>query len=522
MYTYEQRMKAVELYKQNGFRAEAVIQELGYPQCRQSVRLWYKEYKRNGRLHNEFSEACPRYTEAEKHSAVRHYLESGRSITKTINALGYPSRQVLRGWIKEEAPESLHPCNASRPVVYLSQSQKELAVAAFITRTCSAKEIAKEYGVSREILYRWRKRLCQEEFSPMPKKKLPRNREEAESQIAQLKEEVAQLAKQAADLEGQVHKLKLEKCILEKAAEVLKKDQGISITTLTNREKAIVINALRGQFQLKELLRSIQIAKSSYCYQAIALSTDRYKELRETIHNAFDDAHGRYGYRRIHAVITAQGRTVSEKVVRRLMKEESLKVRKAAHRRYCSYQGEISPEVENIIKRDFHADQPNKKWLTDITEFHIPAGKIYLSPIIDCFDGLPVSWTIGTSPSADLVNSMLDEAVSALAEGERPIIHSDRGAHYRWPGWIERMEAAGLTRSMSKKGCSPDNSACEGFFGRLKNEMFYGVSWRGVSIDEFISELDRYIHWYAEKRIKISLGGMSPIDYRRSLGLIAS
>ena len=169
------------------------------------------------------------------------------------------------------------------------------------------------------------------------------------------------------------------------------------------------------------------------------------------------------------------------------MKEESLKVRKAAHRRYCSYQGEISPEVENIIKRDFHADQPNKKWLTDITEFHIPAGKIYLSPIIDCFDGLPVSWTIGTSPSADLVNSMLDEAVSALAEGERPIIHSDRGAHYRWPGWIERMEAAGLTRSMSKKGCSPDNSACEGFFGRLKNEMFYGVSWRGVSIDEFIS-----------------------------------
>ena len=204
------------------------------------------------------------------------------------------------------------------------------------------------------------------------------------------------------------------------------------------------------------------------------------------------------------------------------MKEESLKVRKVEHRRYSSYQGEISPEVENIIKRDFHADQPNKKWLTDITEFHIPAGKIYLSPIIDCFDGLPVSWTIGTSPSADLVNSMLDEAVSALAEGERPIIHSDRGAHYRWPGWIERMEAAGLTRSMSKKGCSPDNSACEGFFGRLKNEMFYGVSWGGVSIDEFISELDRYIHWYAEKRIKISLGGMSPIDYRRSLGLIAS
>nr|MCR4651880.1 IS3 family transposase [Lachnospiraceae bacterium] len=162
------------------------------------------------------------------------------------------------------------------------------------------------------------------------------------------------------------------------------------------------------------------------------------------------------------------------------------------------------------------------KWLTDITEFHIPAGKVYLSPIIDCFDGLPVSWTIGTSPDAELVNTMLDNAVSILNENEHPIVHSDRGCHYRWPGWIERMEKAGLTRSMSKKGCSPDNSACEGFFGRLKNEMFYGRSWQDVTIEEFIAVLDDYIHWYAEKRIKLSLGGLSPIQYRIKLGLIAT
>ena len=90
---------------------------------------------------------------------------------------------------------------------------------------------------------------------------------------------------------------------------------------------------------------------------------------------------------------------------------------------------------------------------------------------------------------------------------------------YRWPGWIERMDKAELTRSMSKKGCSPDNSACEGFFGRLKNEMFYGYAWAGASINQFIEQLDTYIHWYAKKRIKLSLGGMSPLDYRRSLGL---
>jgi len=81
------------------------------------------------------------------------------------------------------------------------------------------------------------------------------------------------------------------------------------------------------------------------------------------------------------------------------------------------------------------------------------------------------------------------------------------------------MEKGKLTRSMSKKGCSPDNSACEGLFGGLKNEMFYGYSWTGVTIDEFIEQLDKYIKWYAEKRIKLSLGGVSPLDYRRSLGM---
>ena len=132
---------------------------------------------------------------------------------------------------------------------------------------------------------------------------------------------------------------------------------------------------------------------------------------------------------------------------------------------------------------------------------------------------MPVSWTIGTAPNAELVNSMLDEAILSLNDEEHPIIHSDRGAHYRWPGWIERMERAGLTRSMSKKGCFPDNSACEGFFGRLKNEMFYGHSWKNITIEQFIDEVNEYIIWYAEKRIKLSLGGLSPLQYRQSLGL---
>ena len=181
--------------------------------------------------------------------------------------------------------------------------------------------------------------------------------------------------------------------------------------------------------------------------------------------------------------------------------------------------GEISPAVENIVDRDFHAESPNEKWLTDITEFSIPAGKVYLSPIIDCFDGMPIVWTSGTSPNAELVNTMLKAAIEDLIEDEKPIVHSDRGGHYRWPEWIRIMDENGLTRSMSKKGCSPDNSACEGFFGHLKTEFFYDKDWSDYSIDEFIRELNNYIYWYCEDRIKITLGGLSPLNYRRSMGI---
>lgn len=158
--------------------------------------------------------------------------------------------------------------------------------------------------------------------------------------------------------------------------------------------------------------------------------------------------------------------------------------------------------------------------VTDISEFQIPAGKVYLSPMIDCFDGMVISWSISTSPDAELVNGMLDAAIETVNDAKNTIIHSDRGGHYRWPGWLSRVSKANLTRSMSRKACSPDNAACEGFFGRLKTEMFYPKDWLSTSVEEFIAKLDAYIRWYNEKRIKSSLGYLSPIEYRESLGFL--
>ena len=210
---------------------------------------------------------------------------------------------------------------------------------------------------------------------------------------------------------------------------------------------------------------------------------------------------------------------MSEKVVRRIMREEGLAVSYAKRKaKYSSYKGEISDAPENLVNRAFRAAAPNELWLTDITEFGLPGGKVYLSPILDCFDGGLPAWSIGTSPNAELANSSLEAACGTLSKGQRPVAHSDRGCHYRWPGWIAICEKNHLTRSMPKKGCSPDNSAMEGFFGRLKNEFFHHRDWSGVTIPEFCQMLDAYLRYYNEERPKEKLGWLSPMQYRRSLG----
>lgn len=523
MYSTEDRMKAVKLYIEYHCRANVVIRELGYP-SRGRLALWHKEY-----LEKRSFEGCDenkhrKYSQKQRQEAITYYLDHGRSIRRTITALGYPGKSTLCEWLNEDTPNDQRKwsCKASKSLVRCTQEQKEQAVKDYCAGEHTPTELGKIYGVDPYTIYRWKDKLLgQEDKSSMPKKALKATHyDESDVDTDSLICDKESLKKQVKNLQQDIRRLQLEKDILQEAAKVIKKDQGINLSSLTNGEKAIIINALRDRYLLKDLLKVLCMAKSSYCYQLAAMSNDKYADLRADIKDIFNQARKCYGYRRVHSVIKNKGIIISEKVVRRIMREERLMVLRIPQKKYNSYKGEISYEVDNILERDFHAEKPNMKWLTDLSEFCIPAGKIYLSPIVDCFDGLPVSWSIGTSPNAELVNAMLDEAISTLEDDEHPIVHSDRGCHYRWPGWIKRMEESKLLRSMSKKGCSPDNAACEGFFGRLKNEMFYGRSWVGVSIDQFINELDDYLRWYAEKRIKLSLGGMSPLDYRRSLGLL--
>lgn len=294
-----------------------------------------------------------------------------------------------------------------------------------------------------------------------------------------------------------------------------------------------MVEALRAECRLCEVLPVAGMAKSSYEYARRAQAkgeTEEHAAARKAAIGASGASGGTYGYRRIYAQVNADagdGAAIGEWTVRDIMRDEGLVACAARKkRRYSSYEGEISEAPENLLRDErgrhrFHADEPNELWITDVTEFRIPAGKVYLSPVVDCFDGMPLSWPVSTSPDAGMASPPLPGACRWLGEGDHPKIHSDRGCPCRWPGWIRICDEDGLARSMPGKGCSPDNARCEGFFGRLKIEFFHGCDWAGVTLEEFTDMLDAYLRWYRDVRIKGDLDYRSPMQYRRDLGLAA-
>jgi len=269
------------------------------------------------------------------------------------------------------------------------------------------------------------------------------------------------------------------------------------------------------------LLSMLDVKSSSYYYECTSLKRpDKYASIRIMIHEISESSGNTYGSPRIWISLRNRGIVISEKVVRRLMKEEKIKVYYATRRRkYSSYIGEITPAVDNLVNGNFRATKPDELWLTDITEFSAGGAKVYLSPMIDCFDGKVVAWDTSRHPDMALVSSMLEKSISTLNQNCNLTIHTDRGGHYRGGRWIERLEGNGITRSMSRKGNSGDNAACEGFFGRMKTEMYYG---RKYSSPEQLEEaINAYIWFYNNERIKESLGGKSIREYRESLEKIS-
>jgi transposase InsO family protein len=247
-----------------------------------------------------------------------------------------------------------------------------------------------------------------------------------------------------------------------------------------------------------------------YCLKKSA-QPDKDSAIRTSILAIYHQHKGRYGYRRITDTLRNNGIQINYKRVARLMSECGLKslVRIKKYRSYKGQQGKIAG---NLLKRKFEARKPNQKWVTDITEFNVAGKKLYLSPIMDLYNAEIVSYNISSRPTFYQTMDMLEKALSKLPQHCRPILHSDQGWQYQMKEYQYKLQQSRIRQSMSRKGNCLDNAAMESFFAILKTEMFYLKNF--TSIDSLKKDIDDYIHYYNNIRIKQKLNGLSPVQYR--------
>ena len=261
----------------------------------------------------------------------------------------------------------------------------------------------------------------------------------------------------------------------------------------------------------------MKIKRSTYYYHVSHNCEAKDGTLIELIKTIFAEHQGRYGYRRITLALQRLGHLVNHKKIKRLMSELNLLGRKMKVK-YKSYRGEISPICKNILlaekARDFSTTACNQKWTTDVSEFKIQAGKLYLSPILDMHNGEIVAFDVSTSPNKKQTQRMLAQAFAKYPNLHGLILHSDQGWQYQMADYKQQLKERGIVQSMSRKGNCLDNAMMESFFGVMKREMFYGFEKQFKSLSELKNAIINYIAYYNTQRIKVKLKGLTPVEHR--------
>ena len=273
-----------------------------------------------------------------------------------------------------------------------------------------------------------------------------------------------------------------------------------------------MIVELRQEYRLACLLQAAGLRRSTFYYHLKALgAADPYAGLKARIGALYARHRGRYGYRRITAALRQAGERVNHKTVHKLMRAQGLKSLVRA-KKYRSYRGQSHHMTANVLARRFQAEGPNQRWVTDVTEFKVGADKLYLSPVMDLYNGEIVAYETARRPVFALVGAMLKKALARLKPTDRPLLHSDQGWQYQQPHYRRLLAEQGVIQSMSRKGNCLDNAAMESFFGTLKAEFFHLN--RFESIEQLQAGIGQYIHYYNHERIKLKLKGLSPVQYR--------
>lgn len=257
------------------------------------------------------------------------------------------------------------------------------------------------------------------------------------------------------------------------------------------------------------------VKRSTFYYHLQKLNKpDKYKKIKDEILSIFHENKGRYGYRRISLELKNRGYKINHKTVLKLMQIMNLKSIQKSKRKYISYQGTIGKVAKNLLNRNFKANKPNEKWATDVTEFRVHEDKLYLSPIVDLFNGEVISYNISKHPVFSQITDMLEKAFNKIPNNTNLILHSDQGWQYQMYQYQDLLKQKGIRQSMSRKGNCLDNACAENFFGILKSELYYVKEKEYKNIEELEYDIIEYIDYYNNRRIKSKLKGMSPVQYR--------
>lgn len=265
------------------------------------------------------------------------------------------------------------------------------------------------------------------------------------------------------------------------------------------------------------MLKIVGIPEATYHYHVKQMQKeDPDKDWKEKIHAIFHKHKGRYGYRRIYDELRNQGNIINHKKVQRIMEEMDLKCEKFQRKsRYKSYKGKIGKTAKNHLNRRFDTHIPLQKLVTDVTEFKCTDDqKLYISPILDLYNSEVISFGISNRPTLDFVIEPLNQAIAIIKDEAqyRTTIHSDQGWHYQHNTWVKTLKKNKIFQSMSRKATCADNASMENFFGILKQEMYYGE--KLMTYKELKQEIEEYIDYYNNERIKTKLAGLSPVQYR--------
>lgn len=471
------------------------------------------------------------YSREFKERTLADLAESGMTVAAFCRQPGRPSRQAVAGWLRlaergalrVPEPEVRGRCEHAKHARYPEATKREAA--SLLRAGMRPADAARRLGVaSASLVSAWARKArgC----ATMSPKGAVRMDEGSAARIGELEAELAR-----------------ERLANAALRELMRDPKAGDPASLSNSQKAELGERLRRGcgYRLRDLLPFLRISKSSYEYARAANErrARRAEAVAARAARAFEASGGTYGYRRVRASMAAgadggEPMRASEREVRRAMREGGMAARSAAApRRWSSYAGEPDERPANLPLRadgthDFSAPAPDALLVTDVTEFKVAGGaKVYLSPVIDCFDGMPVSWSASRHPDSGLCDSSLAAWAARLPEGHAPaVVHSDGGGTYRSRSWKALCGERGLTRSMSRKGMCPDNARMEGFFGTLKSEFYIGTDWSGTAPEEFIAELDAYMRWYRDGRLKaFREGGRTVYDTiagrRRRLGYAA-